>query len=124
MEIIARPGEPELEFDLWKQMRRLSNIPFQGKGQRSLTLAQYPDLRIVLMELSADAEISRHSVAGRLCVHTLDGHLQVHTDRQTFDVPAHSLVVLDRHVAHDLYALETSRVMLTISLAPHHARHS
>lgn len=124
MEVIAQLGEPELEFDLWKQMRRLSSVPFQGRGQRSVTLAHYPDLRIVLMELSADTEISRHTVAGRMCVHTLDGHLQIHTDKQTFDVPAHFLVVLDQHVAHDLYALETSRVLLTISLAPQHARHS
>ncbi len=118
MQVIAQPGQPELEFDLWKQMRRLSGMSFQGKGQRSVTLAHYPDLRIILMELSADTDLARHTVAGRMCLHTLDGHLQVRTDSQTFDVPAHTLLVLDRGVPHDLIALQTSRALLTISLDP------
>ncbi|MGH9563574.1 MAG: hypothetical protein ACRD3S_19145, partial [Terracidiphilus sp.] len=53
--------------------------------------------------------------AGRISVHTVAGHIQMHVESKVFDLPAGHLLALERAIAHDVEALEDSALLLTIA---------
>jgi quercetin dioxygenase-like cupin family protein len=104
-----------LEFDLAREIEELHREPEWASGQNARTLVKYDDLRVVLTALKADARIPEHRTEGRISIQTLRGHLQVRAEGRTFDLPAGSLLALDRGLAHDVHALEDSVMLLTIA---------
>jgi len=76
---------------------------------------KYDDFRIVLIALRANARMPDHRAEGRISVHTLRGHIRLRALQRTFDLPAGSLLALDRDLAHDVEALEDSVLLLTIA---------
>jgi len=52
--------------------------------------------------------------AGRISVQVVAGHIRMHVERQTFDLPAGHLIALDRIIPHDVQALVESALLLTI----------
>jgi quercetin dioxygenase-like cupin family protein len=112
----ARPlAAPYLEFDLAREVDELHREPEWASGQNARTLVKYDDLRVVLTALKADARIPEHRTEGRISIQTVRGHLQVRADGRTFDLPAGSLLALDRGLPHDVHALEDSLMLLTIA---------
>ena len=106
---------PFLEFDLGREFRQLKEEDAWGAGRNSKTLAKYDDFRIVLIALKAGIRIESHKAEGRLSIHTVVGHVSVRALSRTFDLPAGSLLTLDRATVHDVEASEESAVLLTIS---------
>jgi quercetin dioxygenase-like cupin family protein len=76
---------------------------------------KYADFRIVLTAPAAHTRISGHRVAGRISVHTVRGHIRMRALGGMFDLPAGSLLALDRGVLHEVEVLEDSAVLLTIA---------
>ena len=104
-----------LDFDLRQEIAGLHREANWDAGQNAKTLAKYDDLRIVLTALAAGRRIPGHQTEGRISIQTVTGHLHVHVDARTFDLPAGQLLVLDRAVPHDVEALETSAFLLTVA---------
>jgi len=65
-------------------------------GRSSKTLVKYPDLRIVLIAMKANTRMHEHTAAGRISVHSLNGHIRLHLPEQVVDLPAGYLVALDQ----------------------------
>ena len=106
---------PWLAFDLAGQIDQLRHEPYWQSGRNSKTLVHYPDLRLVLTALRADATIHEHRTSGRLAVQTLDGHVRMHAGGEEFDLPAGRLLTVDQCVPFDLHAIEDSAVLLTVA---------
>jgi len=84
-------------------------------GRSSKTLVKYPDLRIVLIAMKANTRMHEHTAAGRISVHTLNGHIRIHLPERVVDLPAGNLLALDQCVSHDVEASEDSVFLLTLS---------
>lgn len=106
---------PYLEFDIANELEQLHREPGWRSGHNAKTLVKYDDLRIVLMAVKAHARIPKHHSEGRISIHAVAGHIQVRAEGRTFDLPAGSLLTLDRGLPHDVEALVDSAILLTIA---------
>ena len=104
-----------LEFDLGRELDQLQREPGWATGQNAKTLVKYDDFRVVLTALRARARMADHRTEGRISIQTVRGHIQVRAEGRTFDLPAGSLLALDRGLPHDVEALEDSALLLTIA---------
>lgn len=116
-------GNPMLTFDLNGEIKRLREENSWQGGRDSKTLVKNEDFRIVLTVLKANALLHEHKATGRISVHVLSGHIQMHVQDKVFDLPAGNLLALDRAVPHDVKALEDSAFLLTIAWPEEGERH-
>src|ERR1700730_14650411 len=109
-----------LQFDVaseFDQLRRDESW-LHPTGRSSKTLVKYPDLRIVLIAMKANTRMHEHTAAGRISVHSLNGHIRIHLPEQVVDLPVGHLLALDQCVRHDVEASEDSAFLLTLSCPP------
>jgi quercetin dioxygenase-like cupin family protein len=111
---------PVLQFNLASELEQLHRDEswLQPTGRSSRTLVKYPDLRILLIAMKANTRMHEHTAAGRISVHTLDGHIRLHLPDRVVDLSAGNLLVLDQCVSHDVEASEDSAFLLTLSWPP------
>jgi quercetin dioxygenase-like cupin family protein len=111
---------PLLEFDLAGELDQLHRDEswLQTTGRSSKTLVKHPDLRIVLIAMKANTRMHEHTAAGRISVHSLNGHVRLHLPDRIVDLPAGRLLALDQCVPHDVEATEDSAFLLTLSWPP------
>ncbi len=111
---------PLLQFDLAGELDRLHGDEswLHPTGRSSKTLVKYPDLRIVLIAMKANTRMREHTAAGRISVHSLNGHIRLHLPERVVDLPAGRLLALDQCVPHDVEAVEDSAFLLTLSWPP------
>lgn len=112
----ARLTAPLLTFDLAAEIEQLNNAEHWLKdGRISKTLVKHSDFRIVLMFMQAGTLMQEHKADARLSIHALSGRLLIKLDRQTVELPAGHLLVLEKGLSHDVTALEESAFLLSIS---------
>jgi len=109
-----------LQFNLASELDQLHRDEawLHPAGRSSKTLVKYPDLRIVLIAMKANTRMHEHTAAGRISVHTLNGHIRLHLPERVVDLPAWHLLALDQCVPHDVEAAEDSAFLLTLSWPP------
>ena len=109
-----------LQFDLARELDQLHRDEswLHPTGRSSKTLVKFPDLRIVLIAMKANTRMHEHTGAGRISVHTLNGHIRLHLPGKVVDLPAGRLLALDQCVSHDVEAAEDSAFLLTLSWPP------
>ena len=108
---------PLLQFDLASELDQLHRDEswLHPAGRSSKTLVKYPDLRIVLIAMKAHTRMHEHTAAGRISVHSLNGHIRLQLPERVVDLPAGYLLALDQCVPHDVEATEDSAFLLTLS---------
>jgi quercetin dioxygenase-like cupin family protein len=112
----ARLSAPLLTFDLAAEIEQLNNEKHWLKdGRISKTLVKHSDFRIVLMFMKAGTLMQEHKTDARISIHALSGRLLIKLDRQTVELPAGHLLVLEKGLMHDVKALEESAFLLSIS---------
>jgi quercetin dioxygenase-like cupin family protein len=105
-----------MDFNLLKEIAQLhAEEAWLRTGRNSKTLVKQPDFRIVLIALQKGGHLEEHSADARLSIYTLSGHVKLQMHEQTVDLPEGHLLVLDRAIEHDLEALSSSAILLTIS---------
>jgi quercetin dioxygenase-like cupin family protein len=109
-----------LQFGLASELDELHRDEawLQPTGRSSKTLVKYPDLRIVLIAMKANTRMHEHTAAGRISVHTLNGHIRLHLPERVVDLPVGHLLALDHCVPHDVEAFEDSAFLLTLAWPP------
>jgi quercetin dioxygenase-like cupin family protein len=109
-----------LQFNLASELDQLHRDEswLHPTGRSSKTLVKYPDLRIVLIAMKANTRMHEHTAAGRISVHSLNGHIRIHLPGQVVDLPVGHLLALDQCVPHDVEASEDSAFLLTLSWPP------
>jgi quercetin dioxygenase-like cupin family protein len=109
-----------LQFNLTSELDQLHRDDswLQPTGRSSKTLVKFPDLRIVLIAMKANTRMLEHTAAGRISVHSLQGHIRLHLPERIVDLSAGNLLTLDQSVPHDVEATEESAFLLTLSWPP------
>lgn len=106
---------PCMKFDLDAEIRRMqAERPWQA-GHTARTIAKYPDLRLVLVVMQAGSRLVEHRTTGRISVQVLSGLIRVHACGEGTQMPAGSLLTMDREMAHEVEAVEDSAFLLTIA---------
>jgi len=88
---------------------------FQAEGHCAVTLAKYPDLRMVLVSMGKGAHVGDASAFARLTVQVLRGHAVVHHAEGSLHLQAGQLATLDHRMTVDLEAVEECAVLLTLA---------
>ena len=88
------------------------------KGYASRVLIKIADLKLVLFVMQAGSRMPEHQSEGRIAAHCLKGALPLQMPAEAKEVRKDDVLTLDRHVPHDVQALEDSVFLLTICL-PH-----
>lgn len=111
---------PRLQFDLASELDQLHRDESwqHPAGRSSKTLVKYPDLRIVLIAMKANTRMHEHMAAGRISIHSLNGHIRLQLPERAVDLPAGYLLALDQCAPHDVEATEDSAFLLTLSWPP------
>ena len=104
-----------MEFDLPAEIDRLKDETIWSAGHNAKTLVKYDDLRVVLIVLHANARMMEHKSGGRISIHVVSGHILVTAVGRAFRLGPGGLLTLDRHVPHDVEALDESAFLLTIA---------
>ncbi|HET8723328.1 MAG TPA: hypothetical protein VFM53_03925 [Anaeromyxobacteraceae bacterium] len=113
---LAHLRDPLAHFDLPAAERDLrQEVALGVEGHSAVTLAKYPDLRVVLIALRRGARRVEARTDARVTLHALRGNLEVQFPDGALDLPAGHLVALDREVGFRLEALTESAVLLTLS---------
>jgi quercetin dioxygenase-like cupin family protein len=113
---LAHLHDPSGHFDLSATERELRReAALTAEGQSAVTLAKYPDLRIVLIVLRKGARRVEARTEARVSLQALRGNLEVRLPDGTIDLRAGHLVTLDREVEFHLEARTESAVLLTLA---------
>lgn len=103
------------EISLEDETEALRNNPEWLSGISRKRLIEYPDLQITLRRMKPNTRIPEHHNPSRISVQTVFGHIRMHADGKTFDLPSGHCLVLDRAVVHDVEAVEESAFLLTVA---------
>ncbi len=107
--------DPIGHFNLADVELHLRSEPaFITEGHSAVTLVKYPDLRVVLLAMRAGARLGEARAEARVSVQTLRGRAMLRLPEGPLDLPAGSLVTLERGMAHDIEAHEDTAVLLTL----------
>ena len=115
---IRSPGSlqsPLLSFDLNAEIAQLRGENGWQGGRNSKTLVKHSDFRVVLTVLKSNARLHEHRAAGRISVQAIAGHIRMHVEEKTIDLPVGHMLALERALPHDVEALEDSAFLLTIA---------
>jgi quercetin dioxygenase-like cupin family protein len=104
------------ELELAHEIEQLRAEPaWQEFDRNAKTLVKTPELRIVLMTLKPGARLDEHMAPGAISIQVLSGRVRVHLPSEIVELPAGELVAVAPAIRHDLEALESSAVLLTIA---------
>lgn len=101
-------------LDLAAESRSIASA--QDPTRTARTLARLDTLRLTLMMLKSGAKVKQHHTDHELCVHTVSGHVSIHTPRERFDLPQGHVAVLQRGLVHDIEAHEESAILVTVGM--------
>ena len=108
---------PEHRIDLAAALETLDGEHHEStERHRQITVFHKGPLRMVLFAFEAGAGLPSHRAPGFVVIHTLRGRITVKTLNDSHDLAAGQLVMLDPEVVHDVTAVESSDMLLTISL--------
>lgn len=103
-------------FDLEAKERELRADPaFEAVGHSAVTLAKYPDLRVVLVCMRKGAHLGDTSGSARLSVQQLRGQSILRLAQGTLHLGAGHLATLDHGMPLELEASSDSAVLLTFA---------
>jgi quercetin dioxygenase-like cupin family protein len=113
---MPRAGDT-LTFDVAEHIRaaRASSALAAPTSHTAVTLVKRPDLRVVLLVLTAGARVATHRAGGSVSIHALDGRARVRVGGDSLELDAGRLVVLGANVEHDVDAIEASALLVTMA---------
>ncbi len=116
-----RLAAPISELDLSHEIQQLRSEPaWQEFDRNAKTLVKNPELRIVLMALKPGARLTEHQAVGAISIQVLSGRVRLHLPSERVELTAGELVAVSPAIRHDLEALESSAVLLTIAQTVEH----
>jgi len=92
----------------------LALVPVQPDSTVSRTVLRGEGVRVVMFAFDAGQELTEHTAAMPVLLQVLDGHLRVTADGRAVDLRPGGAVHLGTRLPHAVYAVEPSRLMLTM----------
>ena len=87
---------------------------WQEFDRNAKRLVKNPELRVVLMTLKTGARLEKHVAPGASSIQGMAGHVRLNLPSESAELAAGELVAVAPAIRHDLEALETSAILLTI----------
>ena len=108
---------PLLVLNLPARLAQVRQDPaYQTSDRKSLTLFKTDQLRVVLLALHADAELTTHTAPGPISVQVLDGQLTFRTAEQTTELAQGQLLTLHAGIPHSVRAITEAAFLLTLAV--------
>lgn len=106
-------------FDLRRQTEVLrTGAQYLEHGHAARTLIKAPMLRIVLVTLRRGRKLAAHVMAEPVSIQVLDGRVRVAVDKRPVDLEPGRLMSIQRGVPHDVEALTSAAILLTLPWEP------
>jgi quercetin dioxygenase-like cupin family protein len=117
----ARFAGPEHRLDFGAALAALRRERHAGSdGHRQIAVLHDQHLRLILFAFDQGGRLREHRAPGTVVIHTLRGSLRVRTSTATHDLPTGTAVVLAADVVHDVEAVDSADMLLTVALAKPH----
>ncbi len=84
-------------------------------GHRQMTIFHKHPLTLIVFDFDAGGRLADHRADADVTILAVSGLLEVSTPSGTHRLPEGSLLVLDPGVVHDVYAPDTSQMLLAVS---------
>lgn len=108
---------PEHHIDLAATLQSLRAEPHEStERHRQITVFHKGPLRMVLFAFEKGAGLPSHRAPGFVVIHALRGRLGIKTLNNSYELATGQVVTLDPEVVHDVTAIESSDMLLTIAL--------
>ena len=106
----------EVPFEI---ARLLADRAYEEEGHAGRTLVKYPDLRVVLETMSAEARLRIHETAERMTVQVVYGALRVWLEHgDNYDLAEGAFAAIDAARVHEIECLEACAFLLTLAWPP------
>lgn len=106
---------PVLSFRLEDEMRTVREQLANG-SRSARTLVKNGPLRATLIGLAPGGMMATHMADGPITVHVLEGVIELEVDGRNWELPAGSLLALERALEHSVRAPQGGVFLLTVSL--------
>lgn len=115
----ASPAIPEIgfveRFDLNSEIQALESRKPWPQGMTSKLLLKTDNLRILMIAMESGAKMKEHHNDGRISIHVVRGSIRVRVEGKVEELSSQQLLVLDKSIMHDVEALQSSVLVLTIA---------
>ena len=106
----------ELRFSLAQEQKALlARARDSRTGRTAKTLVKEGSLRMTLVALRRGSGMEKHHVDGQTSIQVLRGKVVIGTRRGKKDLQPGDVLVLDRHVEHDVLSRSDSAFLITMS---------
>ncbi len=88
---------------------------WKESDRNAITVFKTNGLRIVLIALHKDAEMTKHTADGIISIQVLKGKISFTTEGRTVELGSGQMLALHENVPHSVLALEESIFLLTLT---------
>ncbi len=106
-----------VEMDLNAFINQIKNeSTWKDSDRNSVTIFKSETMRIVLIGLHENAELTPHKANGMLSVQVLEGEIQFVTEQKTAHLEKGQMIALHENATHSVKALTESFFLLTLAM--------
>ena len=87
---------------------------WKDSDRNAITVFKTDGMRIVLIALHKDAEMTKHTADGMISLQVLEGHLLFTTKEQSVELEKGQMLALHENVPHSVLAKEETIFLLTL----------
>lgn len=107
---------PAVQIDLHAFKAQILQEPsWQDSGRNAITLFKTDGMSLVMTALHQGTKMEENILDNRLCIHVLDGHVNVKTSIHSHDLAQGQVLVLHEGIPHSISALSDSTLLLTVA---------
>ena len=107
---------PLVTIDLHSFSEQIRNEkPWNDSDRNSITVFKTNGLRIVLIALHKDAEMTKHTADGMSSIQVLEGQILFTTEEQSVELGKGQMLALHENVPHSVLAKEETIFLLTLT---------
>ena len=88
---------------------------WEDSDRNAITIFKTNGMRIVLIALHKNAELSRHTANGIISVQVLEGKMIFNTDQRSVELSKGQLLTLHQGIPHSIVAKEETVFLLTLT---------
>ena len=113
-----RPLDASLiSADLTSLINQIKNeIAWKNSDRNAITIFKTSGLRIVLVAMHKNAEMTKHTADGIISVQLIEGCLNFSTEFESLEIIKGQLIALHENIPHSIYAIEESVFLLTLNI--------
>ena len=107
---------PLVSMDIPAFIKKIKDEPaWKNRDRNAMTIYKTNGLRMVLIALHKDADLTRHTAEGVISLQVLEGKILFNTDDQSVEVEKDQAIALHKGLPHSVKAVKESVFLLTLT---------